>query len=110
MKSRSIIIDLSIDQGGCFETSRPTSHDRATFIEEGVIHFCVPNIPGVVGRTSTHAFMNCAIPYISEIANKGVDQAIKDNEAIEKAVNTYNGELHNLVRMTSAEGSGYGME
>lgn len=110
MKPRSIIIDLSIDQGGCFETSRPTSHDRATYIEEGVIHFCVPNIPGVVGRTSTHAFMNCAIPFISEIANKGVEKAIEENYAIEKAVNTYNGELRNLVRMTSAEGSGYGME
>jgi alanine dehydrogenase len=110
MKSRSIIIDLSIDQGGCFETSRPTSHDRATFIEEGVIHFCVPNIPGVVGRTATHAFMNRAIPYISEIANKGVEQAIKENIALANAVNTYDGKLVNLVRLTSAEGSGYGME
>jgi len=110
MKPRSIIIDLSIDQGGCFETSRPTSHDRSTFIEEGVIHYCVPNIPGVVGRTATQAFMNCAIPYISEIVNKGVEQAIKENSALEMAVNTLNGELHNLVRMTSAEGSGYGME
>jgi alanine dehydrogenase len=110
MKPRSIIIDLSIDQGGCFETSRPTSHDRATYIEEGVIHFCVPNIPGVVGRTASHAFMNCAIPYISEIANKGVETAIKENPALEVAVNTHNGEMHNLVRMTSAEGSGYGME
>jgi alanine dehydrogenase len=110
MKPRSIIIDLSIDQGGCFETSRPTTHDRASYIEEGVIHFCVPNIPGVVGRTSTHAFMNCAIPYISEIANKGVQTAIKENPAIEMAVNTHDGELRNLVRMTSAEGSGYGVE
>jgi alanine dehydrogenase len=75
-----------------------------------VIHFCVPNIPGVVGRTASHAFMNCAIPYISEIANKGVETAIKENPALEVAVNTHNGEMHNLVRMTSAEGSGYGME
>jgi alanine dehydrogenase len=110
MKPRAVIIDLSIDQGGCIETSRPTTHDRPTFIEEGVIHFCVPNIPGVVGRTATHAFMNCALPYISEIANKGIEKAIKENPSLEIAVNTHNGALHNLVRMTSAEGSGYGME
>jgi alanine dehydrogenase len=110
MKQRSIIIDLSIDQGGCFETSRPTTHDRPTYVEEGVIHFCVPNIPGVVGRAATHAFMNCAIPYISEIANKGVERAIKENPSLEMAVNTHNGELKHLIRMTSAEGSSYGME
>jgi alanine dehydrogenase len=110
MKPRSVVIDLSIDQGGCFETSRPTSHDRSTYIEEGVIHFCVPNIPGVVGRAATHAFMNCAIPYISEIANEGVEKAISENPSLEKAVNTHKGELRHLVRLTSAEGSGYGLE
>jgi len=110
MKPRAVIIDLSIDQGGCFETSRPTTHDRPTYVEEGVIHFCVPNIPGVVGRAATHAFMNCAIPYISEIANKGVERAIKENPSLEMAVNTHNGELKHLIRMTSAEGSSYGME
>jgi alanine dehydrogenase len=110
MKPRTVIIDLSIDQGGCFETSRPTTHDRPTFIEEGVIHCCVPNIPGVVGRSATHAFMNCAIPYISEIANKGVAKAIDENPSLEMAVNTHNGEMRHLLRLTSAEGSGYGME
>ena len=110
MKPRSIIIDLSIDQGGCFETSRPTAHDRPTYIEEGIVHFCVPNIPGVVGRASTQAFMNCALLYISEIANKGIEKAMKENTAIEVAVNTYKGEVRKLVRMTSAEGSGYGLE
>jgi alanine dehydrogenase len=110
MKSRSLIIDLSIDQGGCFETSRPTMHDRPTFVEEGVIHYCVPNIPGVVGRTATHAFMNVAIPYIEALAGKGVDQAIQDNPEIAAAINTHQGQIKNLVRMTSAEGSGYGME
>ncbi len=98
MKPRSVIIDLSIDQGGCFETSRPTKHDRPTYTEEGVIHYCVPNIPGVVARTSTHAFMNFALPFISEIANLGVDEAIKKNHGIAAAVNTRNGEIFTLTR------------
>jgi alanine dehydrogenase len=110
MKPRSIVIDLSIDQGGCFETSRPTTHDHPTFIEEGITHYCVPNIPGVVARTATHAFVNAAMPYILEIATRGTEQAIEHNPAIASAVNTHKGQMHNLARMTSAEGSGYGLE
>ena len=109
MKRGSVMVDVAIDQGGCFETSRPTMHDRPTYVEEGVIHYCVPNIPGVVGRTATHAFMNVAIPYIEELALKGVDKAMADNEALEAAINTHGGKIKNLVRLTSAEGSGYGM-
>lgn len=96
MKPRSVFIDVSIDQGGCAETSRPTMHDQPTYVEEGVIHYCVPNMPGVVARTATHAFVNAAMPYILEIANKGVADAIEQNEAISKAVNTHNGELVHL--------------
>lgn len=70
MKSRSIIMDVSIDEGGCIETSRPTNHEQSTFIEEGVIHYCVPNIPSVVARTSTHAFLNAAYPFIQEISQQ----------------------------------------
>jgi alanine dehydrogenase len=110
MKQRSLVMDLSIDQGGCFETSRPTSHDRPTFLEEGVIHYCVPNIPGVVGRSATHAFINASMPYIREIANKGVERAIAESPAIAAAINTHDGKLHNLSRVTSAEGNGYGSE
>jgi len=110
MKPRSLIIDLSIDQGGCFETSRPTMHDRPTYIEEGIMHYCVPNIPGVVGRTSTHAFINAALGYILQIANEGVEPSIASNPAIAAAINTHNGEMRNLMRLTSAEGSGYGLE
>ncbi len=98
MKPRSIIMDISIDEGGCVETSRPTTHDRPTFTEEGVIHYCVPNMPGVVARTSTHTFLNAAFPFLLEIANKGVDEAIASNPAIEKAVNTYMGKLVHLAR------------
>src|SRR5512133_2550059 len=97
MKPRSVFIDVSIDQGGCAETSRPTMHDQPTYVEEGVIHYCVPNKPGSVARMPTHALRNAAMPYIEEIANKGVSNAIQDNEAISKAVNTHNGELVHLT-------------
>lgn len=96
MRPLSVIIDTSIDEGGCVETSRPTTHDKPTYIEEGVIHYCVPNMPGVVARTATHAFVNPAIPYILDIANLGADEAMKKNPAIERAVNTHKGELYHL--------------
>jgi alanine dehydrogenase len=101
MKPRSVFIDVSIDQGGCAETSRPTMHDQPTYIEEGVIHYCVPNMPGVVARTATHAFVNAAMPYIEMITNKGVDSAISESDAIAKAVNTHNGELVHLALLSN---------
>ena len=101
MKPRSVFIDVSIDQGGCAETSRPTTHDQATYIEEGILHYCVPNMPGVVARTATHAFVNAALPYILEIANSGAEGALTKNPAIEKGVNTHNGELVHLSLFSS---------
>jgi len=106
MKPRSVFIDVSIDQGGCAETSRPTTHEHPTYIEEGVIHYCVPNIPGVVARTATHAFANAAMPYIEEIASLGVDEAIKQNSALEKAVNTHNGQLVHLALLSNGGNNG----
>jgi alanine dehydrogenase len=100
MKPKSVIIDISIDQGGCIETARPTSHDHPTYIEEGVVHYCVPNMPGVVARTATNGFVNAALPYILELVNQGVDKAIKRNPAIEAGVNTHQGELRHLTRLT----------
>ena len=97
MKPRAIIMDISIDEGGCVETSRPTTHEHPTYIEEGVIHYCVPNMPSVVARTSTHAFINAAFPFILEMANKGVETAIEENPAIERGVMTHRGELRNLL-------------
>jgi alanine dehydrogenase len=108
MKPRSVFIDVSIDQGGCAETSRPTTHDHATYVEEGVLHYCVPNMPGVVARTATHAFVNVAMPYILDIANLGVAQAIIQNPAIERAVNTHNGELVHLTLLS--KGVRHGLE
>jgi alanine dehydrogenase len=108
MKPRSVFIDVSIDQGGCAETSRPTTHDLPTYVEEGVLHYCVPNMPGVVARTATHAFVNAAMPYILDIANLGVEQAIVQNPAIEKAVNTHNGGLVHLTLLS--KGVHHGLE
>lgn len=96
MKPRSIIMDVSIDEGGCTETSRPTTHDHPTFIEEGIIHYCVPNMPGVVARSSTHAFVNSALPFILEMTDKGVEAAIDQNPAIEKGTNTRHGKIAHL--------------
>jgi alanine dehydrogenase len=96
MKTRSVIMDISIDEGGCVETSRPTTHEYPTFVEEGVIHYCVPNMPSVVARTSTHAYLNAAFPFILELANKGIDSAIAENPAIEHGVATYRSELRHI--------------
>jgi len=103
MKPRSVIIDVSIDEGGCIETSRPTTHEYPTFVEEGVIHCCVPNLPGVVARTSTHAFVNAAMPYILEITGSGVEQAMQESGAIRSGVVTHKGEFHQTRRFSAIE-------
>jgi alanine dehydrogenase len=99
MKPRSIIMDVSIDEGGCVETSHPTTHEHPTFIEEGVVHYCVPNIPSAVARTSTYAFINVAFPYILEIANEGIETAMSNVPAIRFGIGTYKGEAH-VARFT----------
>ncbi len=103
MKPRSVIIDVSIDQGGCVETSRPTTHEHPVYIEENILHYCVPNMPGIVARTATHAFVNSAIAYILEIANRGIVATIKSSPAIELAINTHNGQLRHLTRLGGKE-------
>jgi alanine dehydrogenase len=85
------------------ETSRPTTHEKPTFIDEGVIHYCVPNIPSVVARTSTYAFLNAAFPFIMELANKGTQKAIKANPAIELGTALLNGESRHLVLIKGIE-------
>ena len=101
MKPRSVIIDMSIDEGGCVETSRPTTHDLPTYIEENVIHYCVPNMPGIVARTAMHGFVNIAMPYILQIADLGLEKAMAENPAIEAAVNTLHGEARHMPRWNS---------
>jgi alanine dehydrogenase len=106
MKPRSVFIDVSIDQGGCAETSRPTTHDQSTYVEEGVLHYCVPNMPGVVARTATHAFVNAAMPYILQIADLGPAGAIAQSSAIEKAINTHEGKLVHLALLSKGANDG----
>lgn len=103
MKPRAVIMDISIDEGGCVETSRPTTHDKPTFIEEGIIHYCVPNIPGVVARTSTHAYINASLPFITEIANNGIEASIANNPVIESGIDTHQGKLIHLTPPAQVE-------
>jgi alanine dehydrogenase len=103
MKPRSLLIDMSIDEGGCFETSRPMTLDRPTFVEDGIIHYCVPNIPSLVARTATHAFVNAAMVYIQKVATLGIEEAIKADPSLGMAVNTHQGEIFNLHLWTAGE-------
>lgn len=103
MKPRSVIMDVSIDEGGCVETSRPTTHEHPVYIEENVLHYCVPNITGAVARTATHAFVNSAMHYILEIADKGAEGAIAANPDIAFGVNTHAGKLQHLSRLTAGK-------
>ncbi len=107
MKPRSVIMDISIDQGGCVETSRPTTYQNPTYIEEGVIHYCVPNMTGVVARTTTHAINNAAWPYIREIAEKGTGRgAGEPTPRCATALNTHNGEIVHPALREVAGGCG----
>ena len=103
MKPRSLLMDISIDEGGCVETSRPTTHENPTFIDEGVIHYCVPNIPSIVARTATYAFVNAALPYIFAVADKGIDAAIDEVPDIEPGVALLHGKDRHLPRLPHLE-------
>jgi len=91
MKKGSVIVDVSIDQGGCVETSRPTTHREPTYEVDGIIHYAVANMPGAYPRTSTLALTNRTLPYIKRLASLGIERAIKEESAIRSALNTYNG-------------------
>jgi len=93
MKDGSVVVDVAIDQGGCFETSRATTHTDPTYVEEGVIHYCVANMPGAVARTSTRALTNATLPYAIEIANKGWKKAMQDNNEIKLGANVIRGQV-----------------
>ena len=93
MRPGTVFVDVAIDQGGCGETSRVTTHDDPTFIEDGIVHYCVGNMPGAVSRTSTIALTNATLRYGLEIANKGLENAVKNNPAIALGVNTYDGKV-----------------
>ena len=95
MKPGSVIIDVAIDQGGCIATSRPTSHSSPTYIVDEVLHYCVTNMPGAVGRTSTFALCNVTLSWVLEIAQRGIDTAARDLKPVARAINTCAGEVTN---------------
>jgi len=104
MRAGSVLVDVAIDQGGCFETSRPTTHSQPTYIQDGVVHYCVANMPGAVPRTSTFALNNATLPYILALADKGYPQALLDDPGLRDGLNVHCGQVtHPAV----AEALGY---
>lgn len=104
MKKGTVIVDVSIDQGGCIETSHPTTHDDPVFAIDGIIHYCVANMPGAYPRTSTLALTNATLPYIKTIVDKGIRKALQEDPIIRSALNTYHGKI---VNQALAESLGF---
>jgi alanine dehydrogenase len=93
MKPGAVVVDISIDQGGCFETSRPTTHAAPTYVEEGVVHYCVTNMPGAVARTSTVALNNATLPYVLALADHGWQRTLRDDEHLRNGLNICRGRV-----------------
>ncbi len=107
MKRGSVVVDVAIDQGGCFETSRPTTHQQPTYVEEGVVHYCVANMPGGVARTSTFALTNATMPFVLALANKGYRKALLDDPHFLEGLNVHRGKV---TYKAVAEALGYDYE
>jgi alanine dehydrogenase len=95
MKPGAVIVDIAIDQGGCIETSRPTTHSHPTYLVDGIVHYCVTNMPGAVGRTSTYALCNVTLPYVVQFARKGWQNVCRANPGVAQGVNIDRGRLTN---------------
>jgi alanine dehydrogenase len=93
MKPHAVLVDVSIDQGGCFETSRPTTHSDPTYEVDGILHYCVANMPGAVPITSTYALTNATSPYVIEIAERGVEEALQSSAELRSGLNVKGGEI-----------------
>jgi len=104
MKNGSVIVDVSVDQGGCVETSRPTTHDDPVFMVDGIVHYCVANMPGAVPRTSTYALNQATLPFVKELAALGVVEALRANPHLRDGLNVYRGKV---TRREVAEALGY---
>ena len=104
MMPGSVLVDVAIDQGGCFETSRATTHDNPVYTEEGIVHYCVANMPGAVARTSTLALTNATLPFVLELADKGWQHALKDDKHLKNGLNIHAGQVTNQA---VAESLGY---
>src|SRR5439155_22191634 len=93
MKPGAVLVDVAIDQGGCFETSRPTTHAAPTYVVDGVVHYCVTNMPGAVARTSTFALNNATLPFVLTLADKGWRQALRDDPHLRAGLNVHQGQV-----------------
>jgi alanine dehydrogenase len=93
MNPGSVVVDVAVDQGGCIETTHPTTHSNPTFLVNGVVHYCVANMPGAVPRTSTYALSNATLPYVCKLADTGAEEAIRADRSLAKGVNTYQGKI-----------------
>ncbi len=93
MRKGSVMVDIAIDQGGCFETSKPTSHAEPTYVVDGVIHYCVTNMPGAVSRTSALGLNNATLPFTMQLAGKGTEQALRDNAHLNNGLNVHDGAI-----------------
>jgi alanine dehydrogenase len=99
MKSGAVMVDISIDQGGCFESSKPTTHDEPTYLHNGVLHYCVTNMPGAVPLTATEALNKATLSYVLELANKGIEIALSENSHLANGLNIKNGKVvHDAVK------------
>ncbi len=108
MKKGSVIVDVAVDQGGCVETSRPTTHDDPVFVVDGIVHYCVANMPGAYPRTSTLALTNATLPYIKTLAQEGIRKAVQEDPVIKSALNTYEGRIVNKALAEESPGFALG--
>jgi alanine dehydrogenase len=106
MKKGSVLVDVAIDQGGCFETSKPTTHADPTYVVDGVVHYCVANMPGAVARSSAAALNNATLPFVLQLADKGAEAAMKADPHLQRGLNIYQGKVTNL-QVSEAHGMGY---
>jgi alanine dehydrogenase len=107
MKTGAVLVDISIDQGGCFETSRATTHDHPTFVVDGVIHYCVANMPGAVPRTSTYALTNATLPYVRAIADRGWREALQKDPGLAAGLNVHAGHVTHAAVAQALQAGGH---
>jgi alanine dehydrogenase len=93
MKAGAVLVDVAIDQGGCFETSHPTTHSEPTFVVDGIVHYCVANMPGAVARTSTYALNNATLPHVTRLANLGWREALATDPHLLAGLNVFRGRV-----------------
>jgi alanine dehydrogenase len=97
MRPGSVIVDIAIDQGGCIESIRPTSHEKPVYVAHGVVHYAVPNMPALVGRTSTLGLTQATEPFVARIAQRGVERALAEHPGLARGVNTRGGKITNAA-------------